>query len=135
MNREPKSTWERPNAKKELSQKPLNVLYIGGYNFASTKVHPMADDGKDDFARLVMQQPNPKAHSIEVVHNSFGIFLLILNEWFRSNEVLWRSFVEVFYTQMFDFLEKGSKEYQTTYSWAQQFGQDLPWCEPNSEDQ
>ena len=134
INLEAKSTWKRPHAKQELSGQPLSVLFIGGYNFASTKVHPMADDGKDDFSRLVMQAPNPQAKTIEVVHNSFAIFLLILNEWFRSKEVLWRSFVETFYSKMLEFLENGSKEYLTTCSWAQQLGQDFSWCEANSEE-
>lgn len=133
MNQEPQSNWRRPSAKQELSGQTLSPLFIGGYNFASTKVHPMDDDGKDDFARLVMRTPNPQARTIEVIHNSFVVFMLTINEWFKSEEVLWRSFVESFYMQLLEFLETGTKDYVATCATALQLDPIIKWCEPAGE--
>ena len=127
------SNWNRPNAQDVLKGHNLSEVYVVGYNFASTRVHPMADDGQQAFIGLTTQAVAPTGDSILVLHNSFAIALLIVQEWLQSSDFQWRRFVETFYTQILEFLESGSNNYQTTCANALQLGQDVSWCEPKGE--
>ena len=53
INQEPKSSWTLLKPKQALKQFNLAILYPLGYDVGSTKVHPTADDGKEEFAELL----------------------------------------------------------------------------------
>lgn len=46
--------WRRPKAEDVAKEMGLECLYGLGYDYASTHVHPMADDGEVDFRRLTL---------------------------------------------------------------------------------
>ena len=41
--------WQRPKAEEVAKQLNMRFLYRFGYDFGSTHVHPMANDGQQDF--------------------------------------------------------------------------------------
>jgi hypothetical protein len=47
-----KNRWHRPKAEPVAKSMGLGFLYRFAYDYASMHVHPMADDGEGDFARL-----------------------------------------------------------------------------------
>lgn len=50
---DPKSLWQRPRSEEVLKRSNLLSLHRIGHHFPSSQVHPMADDGKYDFYKLV----------------------------------------------------------------------------------
>ena len=51
--------WHRPKAEDVAKSMGLSVLYKYGYDFASGHVHPMADDGLEDFYNITGLEPRP----------------------------------------------------------------------------
>ena len=133
MRQEPKSNWKRPDSKKAMKRFNLPVVYRVGYDYPSTEVHPMADDGKEDFARLVGLQSESYGDERAVLHNSLLMQILLANHGLASCRVLWRGFVDDFYDQLICLLESGSHDYLLTYQNALTLGSDCSWCEPKSD--
>ena len=133
FDREPKSSWKRPNAKGEAKRINFPILYRLGYDYASTEVHPMADDGKEDFARLLGGDWESHDDNLIVLHNSFLAQVILVNTGLVASSVLWRRFVEDFYDQLLSFLETGASDYISTYIKALSIDSILPWCEPKGD--
>ena len=81
--------WRRPRA--EDAAKSLNVpfLYKFGYDFASTHVHPMANDGEEEFKRLTGLGDPPNLEYRVVLHNSILAFSLLVNEALIASRLEW----------------------------------------------
>lgn len=133
MEQEPKSNWKRPESKEAMKRFNLSVVYRLGYDYPSTEVHPMADDGKEDFARLVGRKLESHGDERVVLHNSFLVQGLLTNHGLASCSVLWRRFVSDFYQQLLPLLESGSHDYLLTCQKALTLGSDCSWCEPKSD--
>ena len=133
MEQEPKSNWKRPDSKEAMKRFNLRVVYRLGYDYPSTEVHPMADDGKEDFARLVGREVESYGDERAVLHNSFLIQILLANHGLASCNVLWRRFVSDFYDQLISLLESGSHDYLLTYQKARILEPDYSWCEPKAD--
>lgn len=135
INREPKSNWRRPKAKDELKGSGnLNTIYISGYNFASMKVHPMHNDGEDDFARLILGENPEGTNPILVLHDSFVMSYSTVGEWLVASGIGWRGFVWEFYAGISGFLDSGSKEYSKDLDFALQLDSDVHWGSPFPEE-
>lgn len=130
LKREPQSTWTRPSAEDVAKQVNLPLFYQAAYDIASTKVHPMADDGKNDFSVLTGLGLESNEDELIVVHNSFLIQVALVNRGFGACSVLWRGFVSDFCDQLLSLLETGSPEYLETYQKAAMCGPHYSWCEP-----
>ena len=133
MKQEPKSNWKRPDSKEAMKRFNLSVVYRLGYDYPSTEIHPMADDGKEDFARLVGRKLESYGDERVVLHNSFLVQGLLTNHGLASCSVLWRRFVSDFYQQLLSLLESGSHDYLLTYQKTLTLGPDCSWCEPKSD--
>lgn len=73
--------WRRPKAGDVAMSMNLSFLYKYGYDFASTYVHPMANDGDQDFYTLTKLKPTPPfPDQISVLSNSILVGSLILQE-------------------------------------------------------
>lgn len=73
--------WKRPDAEKIAKEMDLGCLYTYGYDYGSTHVHPMADDGEEDFYNLTGIEPKSVfPNRIVIVNNSLAIFLCLLSE-------------------------------------------------------
>ena len=72
MNRSLKSSCDGADQKQKKSQRTwISVfLYRFGYDYASTHVHPMANDGEADFEVLISPPGAAKLPDETVVRNS-----------------------------------------------------------------
>jgi hypothetical protein len=109
-----KSRWRRPRASAVATDMKLGFLYQIGYDYASTHVHPMADDGEGDFLALVVGPgPQPTLDST-VVKNSILVQCVLVRESINVSSMRWRNFVWDFLDQIIEFIGTGNVEYQTT---------------------
>lgn len=51
--------WYRPKAEDAAKDMGLTFLYRYGYDYASRHVHPMANDGQEDFYNITRLEPRP----------------------------------------------------------------------------
>lgn len=130
FEQEPKSDWHRPNAKEIAKRTKLSHIYRVAYDYPSTEVHPMADDGKEDFARLLGLPLESYGGESVVLHNSLVTQIYLSNRGLRACDVVWRAFVSDFFDQMLSLLESGSREYMISFQKAMSLPTDISWCEP-----
>ena len=87
--------WRRPRAEDVAKNMELEFLYRYGYDYASRYVHPMANDGLDDF--LVITGLEPRAESpaadIVVLSNSVLVASMILQEALNVSCLTWMAVV------------------------------------------
>ena len=126
----PKSEWRRPRPEEIAKRIRLSHIYRIGYDYPSTEVHPMADDGKEDFARLLGLPSESFGDESVVIHNSLVTQIYLSNCGLGACEVLWRAFVSDFFDQMLSLLESGSNEYEFTLRKAMNLTTHSSWCEP-----
>jgi hypothetical protein len=83
--------WRRPKAEDAAKGMGVTLLYRYGYDYASRYVHPMANDGQDDFYTITRLEPRPDvpAASIVVLSNSILIASMTLQEALNSSSLLW----------------------------------------------
>lgn len=111
-------TWNRPRAEQVAKEKKLSFIYKYGYDFASTKVHPMSDEGIQDLNRLTglewdnMQFDNP----FVILNNTIAIYNLLLEESMNISDLKWRTVMYNFTKEIMDFLKSNSKAYKDTYN-------------------
>jgi hypothetical protein len=87
--------WRRPKAEDAAKGMGLTFLYRYGYDYASRHVHPMANDGQDDFYTITRLEPPPDipAASIVVLSNSILVASMILQEALNASSLLWMAVV------------------------------------------
>jgi hypothetical protein len=88
--------WRRPKAEDAAKDMGLTFLYRYGYDYASRHVHPMANDGQEDFFNITHLEPRPdfgESASTVVLSNSVLIASLILQESLNASALLWRAVV------------------------------------------
>jgi hypothetical protein len=87
--------WRRPKAEDAAKGMGITFLYRYGYDYASRYVHPMANDGQDDFYTITGLEPRPDipAADIVVISNSILIASMILQEALNASSLLWMAVV------------------------------------------
>ena len=72
----------KPRPQIELKSNGLNFLYKLGYDYASKRVHPMFEDGDEEYYRITKLEPNPyyEFNHQELITNTYLIASLILQE-------------------------------------------------------
>lgn len=108
-------SWKRPKAQQVAKDMNLSFLYSLAYDYASTHVHPMANDGEDDFFRLANSPPGNPYDQIVALHNSIVIQLLLVQLGMKASRLLWRSLVQDFLTDFGSLMATGSGSYLTTF--------------------
>ena len=84
--------WQRPKPEETAKEMDLGFLYKYGYEFASRYVHPMADDGQQDFYTITRLLPRPKfsePESTVVLSNSILVASMILQEALNASTLRW----------------------------------------------
>jgi hypothetical protein len=123
--------WKRPKAEDVAKEARISPLYDYGYDFASTHVHPMANDGLEDFYAITKLEPKPDfPPHISVLHNSLLVACLIANEAINQSNFRWITLVFDFYDHMMRFLDTGSTEYMTSFKKLVSMGPNATFCEP-----
>ena len=133
IRQEPESSWKRPDPKETTRRMGLGMFYRISYDYPSTKIHPMADDGKEEFARLVGLESESFGDERLALHNSLLVQVLLIHQGLAACRVLWREFVSEFYGRMVALFESGSHDYMSTLRTAQTLGPDVSWCEPRAD--
>jgi hypothetical protein len=123
------ANWSRPKAERIAKKMNLPFLYALGYDYASTHVHPMANDGEDDFLRITRTARRSTADQITVLHNSVVILLLLIQTGLNASDLHWRAVLYDFLDHCILLLERGSREYTTTLAKIENAGLDFPWCQ------
>jgi len=124
--------WARRKPE-EIAKNILNLpfLYNYGYDYASTQVHPMADDGEGDYSRLIENKPWPTGDHIAVIHNSILIQSLLTQNGLNASTLHWRRIVYDFLSQCNHSLELGNNVYLETWNKLQNAGSEFNWCRPS----
>ena len=122
--------WQRPKAEDVAKSMNLSFLYKYGYDFASTHVHPMANDGHQDFYTLTKLKPTPPfPDQISVLSNSILVSSLILQEALNLSSLRWRRVLWDYLEQMRLFLEKGDNAYAESFLKLEYMFPDTELCE------
>jgi hypothetical protein len=111
-----KPKWKRPFVEDIAKRMKLTPLYDYGYDYGSTLVHPMANDGQRDFVNLTnLGNKDEFPDERTVINNSSLVALLIMREGIKGSGLLWRGFVSDILEEFPKFFEDGSKAYKTTF--------------------
>jgi len=122
--------WGRPKAEDVAKSMGLSFLYKYGYDFASSHVHPMADDGHQDFYTLTRLEPTPRfPNQISVLSNSILASSVILQEALNLSSFRWRRVLWDYLEQMRLFLEKGAVAYAESFLKLGHMFPDTELCE------
>ena len=101
-----KIKWKRPRAEEIAKKMDLDFLYKYGYDYASTHIHPMANDGIEDFFRLLnLPEKNNFPDQTIVIHNSFIVTKLLVQEGLNDSSFKWRAIIYNFLDDIFKYLE------------------------------
>jgi hypothetical protein len=126
--------WIRPKAE-TVADKSFGMpyLYSYGYDYASMYVHPMANDGENDYLRIIQDKTSTKDH-IVVVHNSILIQTMLIQEGLKASNFLWRAIVNNFLDQCRYSLETGSQDHLETFAKLINAGPKYVWYQqkPNN---
>jgi len=108
--------WRRPKAEDVAKSMDMSFLYKYGYEFGSTHVHPMADDGHQDFCTLTKLESTPRfPDQINVLSNSILVSSVFLQEALNLCSFRWRRVLWDYLKQIRLFLEKGAIAYAESF--------------------
>ena len=122
--------WRRPKAADVAKKMDLGFLYRFGYDYASTHVHPMSNDGELDFTTLVTPPHRLTLPDPTVVRNSTLIQTMLVQEALNVSNMRWRAVVYDFLDQIRGFLRTGDLKFELTMYKIGQSWQTSPLCEP-----
>jgi len=121
--------WDRPKPEEIAKEMDLNFLYKYGYDYASTLVHPMANDGESDFLRqtkLVPEEMFPDQRA--VINNSCLAVVVIVQEGLNISSLLWRCIMFDFLDNFKIFLQNGSMDYKESFLKIGSLGPEFDIC-------
>jgi hypothetical protein len=108
--------WQRPKAEEVAKTLDMRFLYRFGYDFASTHVHPMANDGQQDFFTLT--KLGPTAEPLEqrsVLSNTLLVGTMVVQAGLNASMLSWRALVYDFLDDLRRLLGKGADDYKRSF--------------------
>ena len=124
--------WKRPKAEDVAKGMDLSCLYKYGYDYGSRHVHPMADDGQQDFFSITKLEQAPEvSDQRSVLSNSILVSCMIVQEGLNQSAFKWRRFVFDFLSQLMSHLDDGSLDYGVTFQKVMCFSP-KELCEPRA---
>lgn len=120
-------TWRRPKAEKVAKASDLGFLYTYGYLHASAQVHPMADDGLQDFHLLTGAEPAPNfPDQSAVLTNTLLVNTMLLQDAMNASSMRWMALVFNALDDIREFLADGQYDMtERMYTLAGAFRQNL----------
>ena len=113
----------------------LSFLYKYGYDYASTHVHPMANDGQQDFFTITKLEPSPEfPDQRSVVSNSILVGCMTVQEGLNQSSFQWRRVVYDFLYHLMQHLDDGSRDYQRTFMKIGKMASTMELCHPSGAD-
>lgn len=111
-----KPKWKRPKAENVAKDIGMDFLYKFGYDLASMHVHPMSNDGQQDYYTITGIESSDKFPSqIAVIHNSILTTTMIAQNVFNYSSFKWRNIIFDFIEHIRNAICTGDKEYMLTY--------------------
>ncbi len=109
--------WKRPNMDEIAKEMDLIFLYKFGYDHASSFVHPMANDGQEDFSNQTNITLNEDLfkNKIMVINNSCLITSLLVREGMNNCTLGWRNIMFDFFDHFNNSLKSGSDDYKNAF--------------------
>jgi len=120
--------WNRPNAECVAKAMGLDFLYHLGYAHASQHVHPMANDGQEDFERIALLRKDPMFDQRSVLNNAVLVHLLLTQKGLNASGAHWRTLIYTFIEDCVDFLKTGAQRYQVTFMKIGMQGPHFSWA-------
>ena len=130
VNYRPKSEWRRPSAKQVAKQMDLPALHLLGYDFPSSMVHPLADDGEQEFEQMVGIPINFREDEVAILQNSLWTQAYLVHTGIRGLQGEWLNLVDDMPLQIIDLLKSKSMKYRLTFDNLVAFGLDRAWYSP-----
>ncbi|MCL5882977.1 MAG: DUF5677 domain-containing protein [Actinobacteria bacterium] len=124
--------WKRPFAEEVAKENKLDFLYKYGYDYASSHVHPLANDGFEDFlfqTKLKDENYSFIDHRV-VINNSCLVASMLVQEGLNVSNLVWRAFIYDFLDDFRKYLEDGSADYKMTFYKIGKLGPDTSLCSP-----
>lgn len=121
-------TWRRPKAEDVAKELGMRFLYTYGYSHASAWVHPMADDGDQDFHRITGLGPAPPMpDQSTVLANTLLVDSLILQDAMNASTMSWMALVFNVITDIREFMASADTSFIARLSQlSEAFRQGLP---------
>lgn len=128
-----KPTWRRPKAEAVAKDMEMEFLYKYGYDYASMHVHPMANDGQEDFYTITKLEPAPKFPSnISVISNTILTCSMILQDALNHSSFRWRKVLWDFLGEVRMLLDNGDTSYQMSFLKLARLFESGGLCEQNA---
>ena len=130
-----KPIWRRPKAKSVAKDMGMEFLYNFGYDYASMHVHPMANDGQEDFYTITQLKPAPIFPSnITVISNTILASSMILQDALNHSTFKWRALLWSFLEEVRRMLGSDDKSYQVSFLKLIHLFESEGFCEPSVKD-
>jgi hypothetical protein len=124
--------WRRPKAEAVAKDMGMEFLYKYGYDYASMHVHPMADDGEQDFYTITKLDPSPKFPShITVISNTILTSSMILQDALNHSSFKWQKILWDFLDEVRMLLDNGDTSYQLSFLKVARIFKSEGLCAPN----
>jgi len=108
--------WQRPKAEDVAKKLNMGFLYRFGYDFSSTHVHPMANDGQQDFFIITKLEPAPAfPDQRSVLSNTLLVGTMIVQQGLNASTLLWHALVYDFLDDLRRFLGTGAEDYKLSF--------------------
>lgn len=118
--------WKRQNSETVAKNMDLIFLYKFGYDYASTLVHPMANDGEEDFLRLTnLLEEELFTDQRVVLNNSCLAVILLIQKGLNECSLAWHKLIFNFLDDFLGFLRNGSKDYILSFLKISKLGPDV----------
>lgn len=123
--------WQRPKAEKVAKQLDMLFLYRYGYEYGSMHVHPMANDGQQDFFTITKLEPAPDFPEQRfLLSNTLLVGMMIVQQGLNSSTLSWRALVYDFLDHLLKFLGTGSENYKISFlKLSSLLENNIPLCE------
>lgn len=128
-------TWKRPRAEAVAKDMGMEFLYKYGYDHASTHVHPMANDGQEDFYTITKLAAPEFPSNMTVISNTILTSSMILQDALSFSSFAWRRALWDFLDDVRKVLSGGDTSYQLSFVKLTHLFPKERLCEPTNAKQ
>ena len=122
--------WQRPRMEDVAKRKKVKFLYDAGYDFASGFVHPVADDGGDDYLHLMgRSQEVVEINGDILLRDARLIAVLQIQKFMSQPEHNWRNVLNDLLNAFMKRIEGKNIEYTKTLSGVIHIHENMGLCE------
>lgn len=108
--------WQRPKPEEVAKSLDMRFLYRFGYDYASTHVHPMANDGRQDFYTITKREPTPDfPDQRTVLSNTLLVATMVVQHGLNASTLAWRAPVFDFLDDFERFLGTGADNFKDSF--------------------